>query len=61
MTPKEKAKYLIDTFGYELAIKLVDEFLEATLGYLDEYHSLVNYWQQTKNDIKKINKNKPEL
>lgn len=61
MTPKEKAEYLIDTFGDDLAIKLVGEFLDATLGYLDECHSVVNYWQQTKNDIKKLIKNRPTM
>ena len=32
----------------------IDEILDTTLGYFDDRHSLVTYWQQVKKEINKL-------
>lgn len=61
MTPKEKAnelvvKYQIDnpiTYhqAKQFALIAVDEILDASLYYFDEFSPYVIYWQQVKKEI----------
>jgi hypothetical protein len=63
MTPKEKAKELVDKFtvvglqqraeGYQCALIAVDEILNNEIGML-YYDSDIEYWQQVKQEIEKL-------
>ena len=59
MTQKEKAQELINNFGKEIALKVVDEILEAKPSYkywrtdYDETPSAIIYWQQVKHELNK--------
>jgi len=63
MTPKEKAKELVDKFtvvglqqraeGYQCALIAVDEILKVVLIYNDT-QAEVTYWQEVKQEIEKL-------
>ena len=69
MTPKEKAKELVEKYAYHLwigsvcdydkakecALIAVDEILNLIVGIYDyDYNSLNPYWQGVKEEIKKL-------
>ena len=61
MTPKEKANKLFLKFAFkgaqhegeakQFALIAVDEILDASLYYFDEFSPYVIYWQQVKQEI----------
>ena len=64
MTPKEKAKELMDKFhkiiytdyDHDMQVKkcaliAVDEILDLSIGHFDDLHPFVNFWQQVKQEI----------
>ena len=64
MTPKDKAKELIDKFhkiiytdyDHDMQVKkcaliAVDEMLDASIGHFDDLHPYVNFLQQVKQEI----------
>ena len=63
MTPKEKAKELVDKFtvvglqqraeGYQCALIAVDEILKVVLIYNDT-QAEVTYWQEVKQEIEQL-------
>ena len=63
MTPKEKAKELVDKFNvvglqqraeaYQCAVIAVDEILFITKMYNDTYAE-TTYWQEVKQEIEKL-------
>jgi hypothetical protein len=67
MTPKEKAKELVDKMQYpmngvyiishianELALIAVDEIIEALHEHHWQNRLIINYWKEVKHEIKKI-------
>jgi dihydropteroate synthase len=69
MTPKEKAKELVDKYSFveiqhytsmfevkECALIAVDEILDVDYFDMSEEHfeNIMEYWEQVKNEIQKI-------
>jgi hypothetical protein len=59
LTAVEKAKDFLNNFGKEIALKVVDEILEAKPSYkywrtdYDETPSAIIYWQEVKDELNK--------
>jgi hypothetical protein len=64
MTPKEKAKELVELFGVELALKAVDEILNLNHPLVIVYSEISKnvmtdytqeyFWQQVKQEIQAL-------
>ena len=67
MTPKEKAKELLDKMQYpmngvyiishianELSLIAVDEIIDALHEHHWQNRLIINYWKEVKHEIKKI-------
>jgi hypothetical protein len=57
MTPKKKAEDLSDKFSKEVALKVIDEILDAIKEY--QYSALIHrqvfdYWIDVKGELKKL-------
>ena len=64
IAPTERANYLVNKFGQELAPKVVDEIINALETYDDENDTFelqnmdgdFRYWDKVKNELNKSNK-----
>jgi hypothetical protein len=57
MTPKKKSEDLKEKFGKEVALKVLDEILDAIKEY--QYSALIHrqvfdYWMDVKGELKKL-------
>jgi hypothetical protein len=53
MTPKEKAVELVEKFGKEYAVKVVEEIQEIKNVYHD--YVLYDYWEEVIQEIEDLN------
>ena len=57
MTPKKKSEDLKEKFGKEVALKVLDEILDAIAEYKHSSHKhteIFDYWMDVKNELKKL-------
>ena len=53
MTPKEKATYYIEKYGYKTALIVLDEIIQ--FGNQAEIREPMMYWNKVKQEIKTYN------